>query len=288
MLAADFTDNPERLVRVFDPQENLLAPPVTYPNLCAEKQKNGFQVLATCSDLGSIPYNVTWRVELDRRLSSSLDLHLSFLNSRSFNVFVIDPTAVAGTGPALLLSNRGRSRYHEYEASLHYHPSPHADLTITYLHSRIRGDLNTISEVFIPFEQPVIRPNLYSNLPSDVPDRLTALGDFKLPWDVTLGPALDLHSGFAYSNVDVLDNYVGVPYGQRFPTFFSLDWLAYRDFPFPLRVHKGHKFRLGIYSIDTTRRLNPHDVYNNVTSSLFGTFTGLGKRINGIIISFAE
>jgi hypothetical protein len=201
---------------------------------------------------------------------------------------VIDPVTQEAGDPMLMLSNRGSTRYHEYEVSIRFHPSERSDLTISYLHSRSLGDLNAVGDIFVPFEQPVIRPNLYGDLPSDVPDRLTSLGTFKLPWSVTFAAATDLHSGFPYSNLNVLQNYVGAPNSLRFPIFFSFDWRVYRDFPLPFRLHKGHKFRLGIYSIDTTGRQNPHDVYNNISSPFFGRFTGLGKRVNGIVISFAN
>jgi Carboxypeptidase regulatory-like domain len=288
LLAADFMDNPQRVVQDFDPAGNPLAAPLAYRNLCAQREKNGFRLLSSCTELGSIAYNLTWRLEVDRQLTRSMNLQLSYMNSRSFNVFVIDPTVLAGTGPGLLLSNRGLSRYTEYEAAWHYHPGPRADLTVSYVHSHIHGDLNTLSQVFVPFELPVIRPNLYARLSSDVPDRVTALGTFKLPKETTFSTAVDLHSGFPYSNVDVLENYVGAPYSLRYPAYFSLDWRVYRDFPLPFHIHKGHKFRFGIYSINTTNRQNPTAVYNNLTSPLFGTFAGLGKRVDGIVISFAQ
>ncbi len=288
LLAADFMQNPQRTVAEFDPAANPLGAPLTYRNLCAQREKNAFRVLASCTDLGSLSYNLTWRLEVDRRLNPAMNLQFSYMNSRSFNVFVIDPTLLAGTGPALLLSNRGMSRYNEYEAAWHYHPGPRADLTVSYIHSHAHGDLNTISQIYVPFELPVIRPNLYARLASDVPDRVTALGTFKLPWAITFSTAVDLHSGFPYSNLTVFSDYQGQPNSLRYPVYFSLDWRIYKDFPLPFHIHRGHKFRFGIYSINTTDRHNPTAVYNNFTSPLFGTFTGLGKRVDGIVISFSE
>lgn len=288
LLAQDFSNNPTRTVSLFDAQGTMMGSPTTFTNVCARKSETGPRALPSCLDLGSTPYNLSWRVEADRRVGSKVQVRLSFLNSRTFNTFVVDPVIPAGANPMLMLSNRGASRYHEYEASVRFHPSERSDVTVSYVHSRSRGDLNGVSEIFVPFEMPVIRPNLSGNLPSDVPDRLTALGTFKLPSDVTLVPAFDLHSGFPYSDVDVFQNYVGPPNRRRFPIYFSADWRIYKDFPLPLGIHKGHKFRLGIYSVNTTGRRNPHDVFNNTASTSFGTFTGLGKRINGIVIGFAE
>jgi Carboxypeptidase regulatory-like domain len=288
LLAGDFINYPERVVSIFDPQGALTAPPLTLSNVCAERSIAGPRLLPSCSNLGSNPYNLTWRVQVDRRLGSKVKVRLGYLKSRTFNEFIIDPVTPVNSGPMLLLSNNGTSRYHEYEASVRYHPGEGSDLTVTYVHSRSHGDLNGVNDVLAPFEQPVIRPNSYASLPSDVPDRLTALGRFRLPYNFTLIPSFDLHSGFPYSNVDVLQNYAGPPNNRRFPIYFSVDWRVYRDFPLPFGIHKGHKFRLGVYSVDTTGRQNPHDVFNNVTSPMFGTFTGLGKRVNGIVIGFAE
>ncbi len=285
LLAGDFSDNPDRIVSQYDTLGTLTGLPVTYTNVCAGKTAAGLQPLPSCSDLGSNPYDITWRIEADRRVSSKVQVRLSYLQSRTFNIFVINPVPAAGI---LELSNTGSSRYHEYEATVRYHPGERTELTVSYVHSRSFGDLNSVTDVFVPFERPVIRPNRLGYLPSDVPDRLTALGRFKLPKDFTLIPGLDFHSGFPYSNVDVLQNYVDTPNSQRYPIYLSIDWRVYRDFPLPFGIHKGHKFRMGVYSVNTTGRQNPHDVYNNNASPLFGTFTGLSKRTNGIVIGFAE
>jgi Carboxypeptidase regulatory-like domain/TonB dependent receptor-like, beta-barrel len=288
LLAGDFMNNPTRDVTYFDSQGSPIGPSLLFANACARKMTGGLQLLSSCADMGSNPYNLTWRFEADRRVGSKVQVRLSYLQSRTFNIFVIDPVPAALGGPRMELSNAGSSRYHEYEASVRYHPGEHSDITVSYVHSRSRGDLNSVNDIFIPFEGPVIRPNVVAFLPSDVPDRLTALGRFSLPKDITLIPALDLHSGFPYSNVNELQEYAGTPNSLRYPIFFSVDWRIYRDFPLPFGIHKGHKFRFGIYSIDTTGRQNPHDVFNNAASPRFGTFTGLSKRTNGIVIGFAE
>ena len=141
------------------------------------------------------------------------------------------------------------------------------------------------------FEQAVIRPNVSGVLPSDVPHRVVSWGVFHLPWSLTVSPVVDVHTGFPYSNVDVLQNYAGVPNGPRFPTFFSLDAQAYRDFhlhlPFMERGSR-HKVRVGLYSINLTNHGNFRDVYNSVTSPFFGEFTGFQRRVNGFILSFAD
>ena len=292
LLAADFLDNPTRTVSFFDAAGSSLGPPTPLPNRCARRVRGGIEMLSSCADFTTTAYNTTWRLEAERQLTKQVRARVGYLSSSTFNVFVVSPTTVAtagvgpGTLPVLLLTDSGASRYDELEATAVYIPNERARISVTYLHSQARGDLNSLSELFVPFAQPIIHPNVFANLPSDVPNRLTALGTFGLPWQVSLNPAVDVHTGFPYSNVDVLQNYAGAPDSLRFPTYFSFDFSVYRDFSVPF--HKGHKFRFGVFSVNTTGRRNPHEVFSNTSSPHFGNFTGLDKRIDGIIISFTE
>jgi hypothetical protein len=288
MLAADFADNPMRIVTPLDLAGLPLGPSVAYRNECAQISSGNPRGLPDCSDLGSTPRNMTWRVQLTHHFSQKLTAKFSTLYSHTTRLFVINPVDQPdGTG-LTRLSNRGSSRYHEYEFTVDYRAGENANLSMSYVRSNSRGDLNTTDNIFVPLEVPVIRADVYANLPSDVPNRLTGFGLFKLPWDITLSPSVDLHSGFPYSNVDELHNYAGEPNGQRYPIFFSLNWRIYKDFPLPFHIHPGHTFRFGLYSINTTSRHNPTAVYNNITSPMFGHFNGLDKRINGIVIEFSQ
>ena len=108
---------------------------------------------------------------------------------------------------------------------------------------------------------------------------------------MVISPVGDFHTGLPYSNVDVLQNYAGIPNGQRFPRYFSLDARLYREFSihFPhTESAKKHKVRLGVYSTDITDRLNPHDVYSNITSPNFGRFAGFQRRYTGAVLDLVE
>jgi hypothetical protein len=288
LLAADFSDNPMRTVTPLDLTGSPQGPPVTFRNECASISSGGPQLLPDCSDLGSTPRNLTWRAQLTRHFSQKLTAKFSTLYSHTTRLFVIDPVSEPDGSGTMLLSNRGSSRYHEYEFTVDYRAGEDANLSMSYVRSSTQGNLNTTDNIFVPLEIPVIRPDVYASLPSDVPNRLTGFGLFKLPWDLTLSPSVDLHSGFPFSNIDELHNYEGEPNGQRYPIFFSLNWRLYKDFPLPFHIHRGHTFRFGIYSINTTSRHNPTAVYNNITSPMFGQFAGFGKRINGIVIEFSD
>jgi len=143
----------------------------------------------------------------------------------------------------------------------------------------------------IPFAAPVFRPNVYGILASDIPNRLITWGIFALPWKLTFSPLLDVHSGFPYSSIDVAQQYVGTPNGQRFPTFFSLDFKAYRTFRIPFwkgKNGKDHHFRLGAYSLNLTNHGNFSTVYNNVASPDYGKFVGLIYRHEGMTLDFVD
>jgi hypothetical protein len=238
------------------------------------------------------PRTFTWNVEVEREIVRKVSLKVSYLDSQTRNLFIVDPSInLTGGSSTLALASTGVARYHRVEATVHARPFEHGDLNVSYIWSRSRGDLNTLSDTYMPFEEPVIRPNVSGVLSSDVPHRLVTWGVFQLPFKLTLSPVVDVHTGLPYSNVDVLQNYVGVPNSLRFPTYFSLDARIYREFPLRLpfiRSSAKRKIRLGIYSINLTNHQNVHDVFNNVASPLFGRFAGNQHRVDGLVVDIVD
>ena len=291
LLEASFARNPARTVSVFDETGKPIGMPILYHNAYVG---NGAGPLSSRvrSAPNSSPRSFVGNIEVDRQLWSTATLRVSWLYSQTRNLFIVNPVPGVFGGDGLLgLFNTGAANYHEFEATLHFRPVRHADLNISYVWSRARGDLNTVSNIFLPFEQPVIRPNVSGILPSDVPNRVVSWGVFELPWSLIVSPVVDVHTGFPYSNVDVLQNYAGLPNGRRFPTFFSLDAQVYRDFHLhlPFTEHGSRrKVRVGLYSINLTNHGNFHDVYNNVTSPFFGKFNGFQRRVDGFLLSFGN
>jgi hypothetical protein len=291
LLEASFARNPARTVSVFDETGKPIGTPILYHNAYVGSGAGPLS-LRVRSAPDSSPRSFVGNIEVDRQLWPTATLRVSWLYSQTRNLFIVNPVPGVFGGDGLLgLFNTGTANYHEFEATLHFQPVRHADLNISYVWSRARGDLNTVSNVFLAFEQPVIRPNVSGILPSDVPNRVVGWGMFHLPWSLTVNPVVDVHTGFPYSNVDVRQNYAGLPNGQRFPTFFSLDAQVYRDFHLhlPFTEHGSRqKVRVGLYSINLTNHGNFHDVYNNETSPFFGKFTGFQRRVDGFILSFGD
>ncbi len=291
LLAADFAGNPTRIVNEYDPTGQNIQSQLAYESVYIESGSGPLASRIRRSPNSSARSFVS-NAEIDRTLWSGAVLRLSYLYSSTSNLFVINPIAEAGlTGirnPAgvLGLFNTGKEKYSEAEATLSFHPVKESELNISYVWSRSRGDLNTLGDLYIPFEQPVIRPNVYGVRPTDVPNRVVVWGKFRLPYQFVLGPVVDVHTGFPYSNVDDTQNYVGQPNAQRFHTFFSLDYQIYRDFRMPFANHGGtRKVRLGLYMINLTNHGNFTTVYNNVTSPLFGQFTGFERQKTAFLLS---
>ncbi|HMD07478.1 MAG TPA: carboxypeptidase regulatory-like domain-containing protein [Candidatus Acidoferrum sp.] len=291
LLAADFDVNPTRVVSLFNPTGQLIGPPVTYTNAYV----GGVNPLTTGilpQGPGTTPRNFTWNLEADRELRRNVVLRVGYIDSHTTYLFVVNPfTGAPGENSFLGLTNSGSSHYREVESTVRFTVHQNNEVNASYIWSRTRGDLNNLSDATIPFLQPVIRPNVYGILPSDVPQRVVTWGVFSLPKKFTFSPILDVHSGYAYSNVDVLQNYVGTPNGQRFATYLSLDVKIYRVFQVPFlgaKSGKIHHIRLGFYSLNVTNHGNFNAVYNNVTAPNFGQFVGFLDRRDGAVIDFID
>jgi len=286
LLASDFLDNPTR-VESFYNQSGALLDSLTLQNAYVAAAP-GSEFVQTSRYLDTSPRNTTWNAEIDRELTRNAVIRISYLYSRTQDLYVVTPLAATSGSAALLgLADTGGSHYHELEATLHFRAGERSDLNISYVRSRARGDLNTLSDIFVPFEQPIIRPNISGTLAQDVPNRVVSWGTVSLPKGIKISPVIDVRSGLPYSDIDALQNYVGAPNVQRFPAFFSFDLKVYREFqlrlPF-LGRKKMPKIRFGLYSMNLTNHSNALDVYNNITSPVFGHFVGFQHRVNGFVL----
>jgi hypothetical protein len=291
ILAADFLENPTRAASFYGESGSLLQPPEVFQNSYVAREPDGaFAPVGRRFD--TTPRNFTANFEVDRDLGHGVVVRASYLYSQTQNLDFVTPVSGAPGGTSLLgLANSGGSHYHEFEATLRYRPRERSEFSLSYVRSAARGDLNTVSDIYVPLEQPVIRPDFSGILAQSVPNRVVGWGTFALPWKLTLSPVADVHSGLPYSDVDALQNYAGTPNGQRFPEFFSLDVRVYREFQLHLPVLgtlKNRRFRFGAYAINLTNHLNPLEIYNNVASPDFGHFTGFQHRVDGLVIDLVN
>lgn len=291
LLAADFSDNPARLISFFDPAGALVGAPILLRNAYLPSAPGGAAEFVQ-NDLRTSPSTFNAHLQVEQQLRRNLIVRLSYLESQTQHLFTVNPLISSTAASSLLgLANNGTAHYEQAEATVHARPVERSELNVSYVWSRARGDLNTLSDVFVPFQQPVIRPNVAGILSSDVPHRVVVWGVAPLPWKLSFSPVVDVHSGLPFSEVDVLQNYMGVPNSLRFPTYFSLDVRVYREFslrvPF-LGRSANRKLRFGLYSLDVTNHQNPHDVYNEVVSPFLGRFAGFDRRLDGFVIDFVN
>jgi hypothetical protein len=294
LLAEDFADNQTRVLNYFSGP--YTASVITLQNVYLP----GGSIADSTSpaDVGDSPRTFTWNIESETSIRKNITVRLGYYETHTVDLFLVNPILpAAGSGNPnglLALENTGSAHYRQAQATARYSPSQKGEVNVSFSWSRARGDLNTLSDTFIPFQIPVIRPDVYGIQPSDIPKRLLVWGFVHVPfWSLVFSPVVDMHSGFPYSNLDVFQEYVGDPNSLRFPTYFSLDVKVYRDFPFriPFKERpkgKGRKIRVGVYSLDVTNRQNPHDVYSTAGSPLFGRFDGFQRRFTGLALSLGE
>jgi len=293
LLATDIAGYQERMITNFFPS----SPPQSYILQNVYESAGVAGNSPTLMDNKNSTRTFTWNIEAEAPLRKDISLRVGYYETHTVNLFVLNPILPVGgaTSGFMVLQNTGSSNYRQAQITARYRPSERNELNISYAWSRARGDLNTLSDAFIPVQAPVIRPNAYGVLPSDIPNRVLAWGYITLPKKFIFSPVADLHTGFPYSNVDVLQNYVGAPDSLRFPVYFSLDVKLSREFmvhmPFKENA-KRRKISIGVFSLDVTNRLNPHDVFNNNNNGapppLFGHFDGFQRRLTGLDLNLTE
>jgi hypothetical protein len=277
LLAADYIENPTRAMTFYSPQGVPLGPPQIWTNGYSIVGENGRVITPINQHLGVTPYDETWSFEVDQELRPNWLLRLSYLGNTSYDEFVVNPEHLANNTNAFLLSDQGSSRYHELDVTTRWQAGEKADINFAYVHSVARGNLNTLGQLYVPFEQPVIRPDFFGDLPSDIPNRVITWAQLQVPWQLTISPVFDIHDGFPYSSYNVFQQYFGQPNGYRFPVFYSLDVKISKDFHIPF-IHtaflRKHKFRGAIGIFDVTNHQNPVDIFNDTASPFYRHFIG--------------
>ena len=270
LLAADFSDNQERVVTFFSGP--MAGQPITLQNVYRFSGSSVNSSILT--DPNSSPRTFTWNLETEITLWPNVDIRVGYFETHTVNLFVVDPILpTTGTNGFLTLQDGGSSHYRQAQMIVHYRPSERAELNLScYLEQRGARRLEHAFRYLHP-----------GSRSCDPPERLRRRvfrhskpgpllwGYVTLPWKLVASPVVDIHSGFPYSNVDIFQNYVGMPNSVRFPIYFSMDVKLYRDFSvrIPFKDHSKHRrVRVGVYSLDVTNRRNPHDVFSNVTSPL--------------------
>jgi hypothetical protein len=221
------------------------------------------------------PYSKTWDVEIEHPLGQVLRLGANYRHSDSGGVMTLAPRLINGKD-ALALGGGGRSNSRQFELTAKLRWKNMEQFLFSYVRSRSRGYLNEFNQYLGKFPLAVVRPDAFTNLPGDLPNRFIAWGLVSLLWKMQLAPIFEYRNGLPYAVVDAARNYVGVPnsQGMRFPNFLSLDARILKN----IKVSPKYTLRFSVSAFNVTNHFNALDVYSNVADPAASIFFGNYKR----------
>jgi hypothetical protein len=271
-----FESYPSQAISYFDAAGQVTAGPILYQNLLGTIDSNFPFVIRDQSPGNFSPRSATGNIQVEQPLTSHLKLRIGYMQSQSAGLVVLNrvpPDAINGPG-VTLLTGTGQSRYRQFEASARLRLHDKRQLFFSYVRSRARGDLNDFSTYLGTFALPILRSNQFGNLPADLPNRFLAWGLVQLPWGFRVAPLIEFRSGFPYAVTDAAQNFVGLPYSSRFPTFFSIDSRISKDF----KVTPKYTVRLSVSSYNLTDHFNPEAIHANIADPAFNQLFGQRGR----------
>ncbi len=217
------------------------------------------------------PGATAFNAEVDHRMTPRLTGRISYRHVRGFNQLVVDPREDLGM---LQLSNRGRTRVHEFEATVRRQFREASFVNVSYVYASTKGNLNDFVSLFGNLRDPILHPDEFARQAFDVPNRFLVWGVLNFPHDVVVSPTVEYRTGFPYSVVNQHQLVVGSRNGGgRFPDLFTFDLGVTKDV-----VVAGQQLRVGVQFFNLTDHFNPRDVQNNTGSPLFGTFANSADR----------
>ena len=213
----------------------------------------------------SLPYADMLSIEIEHRILSTLEFQAAFRQRKGYELPTIEVPAAGG---AAMLDNNGTSSYRELAMSVRQTWRADRELFVSYVHSSSLGNVNDYGSIVSNLDAPLFEPAGSAAMPTDTPDRLRSWATVQFPHEIVISPAVEWRTGFPYSLVDIYRHYVGVPEGERFPNYFSLDITAFKTFDIVSR-----KWDLGMQFFNITSHFNPRDVIPVVGTPQFGEFS---------------
>ncbi len=271
-----FSQYPSQVMTTFNPDGSVLAGPILYLNGLGEVTRRAPFVFQETGPGNFSPRSSTWNIQLEQPVTRSLKLRASYMSSLSNGLIILDtmPPAPGSSTGSNLLSGSGQARYRQLELTTRLRLKEGRELFFSYVHSRARGDLNDFANFLGSFPVPIIRPNQFGDLPTDLPNRFLAWGMVQLPWRFRIAPVIEYRNGFPYVATDAAQNYAGVPNSTRFPVFLSVDARVSKDF----QVSRKYAVRLSVSGFNLANHFNPEAVHLNTADPAYGLFFGQRGR----------
>jgi hypothetical protein len=273
-----FRHYPEQVVTTFDALGNVLDGPRTFLNVI-DRSGSRFRLVDrdnASNQAGKFaPYSLASSVELEQRLTNMLRVQIKYTYRDSYGLVTISPQVLTTGQNALVMQDGGSSRYREFQFTARIAEERKRKVFFSYVHSSTRGSLDAVSSYAGDVAFPVVRPNFFTNLSGNVPNRLLVWGETPLKWKMKIMPLVEYRTGFPYAVTDVLQNFVGVPNTNRFPGYFALDTRVTKDF----QITPKYAGRLSVRGLNLTNHFNALVVRSNIADPKFGTFFGsYGRR----------
>jgi len=272
-----FSRYPERTITRFAPDGTQLGAPIEFNNVIGSiTGPKSFFVKGQRVAGSFAPRGATWNAQVEHSFSRLLRFRGVYTDNRSVGLIMLE-SDLLGPSHEIVLNGDGKSRYRQAELTARFTWSDGQQLVFSYTRSRAEGNLNTFDAFLGNFPTPLIRPNVYSNLPADLPNRFLVWGRCNIPFrGFQLLPIVEYRNGFPYARLDATQGYAGTPNldSTRFPNFFSADARLLKDFA----VSPKYKLRLSVTSFNLTNHFNALAVHANVTDPQFGVFFGNYRR----------
>jgi hypothetical protein len=267
-----FNQYPSQVITMFDPSGQVSAGPFLYQNGLGTVNVRYPFVFQESAAGNFSPRSASGSMQIEQPLTQHVKLRLGYMQNASSGLVIMNtvaPNPATNTG-AYLLSGTGQSRYRQFEVTTRVRLNDKRELFFSYVRSRARGDLNDFSSYLGSFPVPIVRANQFGNLPADLPNRFLAWGLIQLPLGFRVAPVFEYRSGFPYAVTDAYQNYVGVPYAGRFPSFVSLDSRFSKDF----KLNPKYTIRPSISGFNLTNHFNPAAFHGNIADPAYGLFFG--------------
>jgi len=275
-----FNHYPRQNLSYYDENGGLTAGPYYMENLLGVAYLHSAFVVHKQTPGDFSPRSANGAIQIEQTVTSFLKFRVGYTRNQSAGLVLVnriaaDPQTLIG---AYELSGSGDSRYHQFEVTARLHMSGGRLLNFSYVRSVAEGDLNEFAGYLGSFPSPVIRDNVYSRLPANLPNRFLAWGVVPLPLGFRIAPIVELRDGFPYATYDASQNYAGTLYVNRYPRFFSLDSRFSKD----LKVNAKYTVRLSVSSYNLSNHFNPEAFHDNTGDPAYGLFFGhRGRRFTG-------
>ena len=268
-----FSRYPNRTITTYAPDGSVIGAPVEYVDVIGSATgPSSFLVHGQRVAGAFSPRGETWNLQVEHSFSRLLRIRGVYTDNRSVGLIVLQP-ATLGTINEIVLNGNGSSRYRQAEVTAKLTGARGQELLFSYILSRAAGDLNQFDAFLGNFAAPVFRPDVYANLPGDLPNRFLLWGRVDAHWwGLQVLPTLEYRTGFPYAAVNQLQEYVGIPNSDatRFPNFFSADARVMKDF----KVSAKYSIRLSGSGLNLTNYFNALAVHANIADPQYGAFFG--------------